>query len=244
MPINPENFEMAITPVQYEKKEIPTIIEESQSIDVEESAREILTWAANNVEQFIDNQKKIFKLDIVIDAEEGATETMPVTRRLQNLYRALPDDPELSITEAMNEDTMSMLDNLTDEQNELIGQIQQCKATLDTITNDIFLCMRSNEELLAALFKRMAFYYEMQGISQGNLLIEELTGEVDVSKFEYEQFPVGVQVTAPIIEKMDEDGNVTEEGGNVVNEYVIPEGFTMWLEIAFKSKQKNMQSLF
>jgi hypothetical protein len=68
------------------------------------------------------------------------------------------------------------------------------------------------------LFKRMAYYYELKGISRGKLLIQELEGQVSIVKFEYEAFSVGVKVRDP---KKD----------TTIREYVIPEGFTVWIEI-------------
>lgn len=242
MPINPDDFEIVKNEVSYEKKTFQDITKESKEIDVEIAAREILIWAANNVEEFIDNQRKIFKLDLIIDAEDGATESMPAIRKLQDLYRAIPEDPELDIENLGDED--ATYDQLTDTQKGEITKIQRCRAVLDTVTNDVYLCMKTNEDLRSELFKRMAFYYEMKGLSSGNLLIDALSGEVDVNKFEYEAFPVGVQVRSPIVERKGVDGNLTKEGGKIINEYVIPEGFTLWLEIAFKAKNQQMGSMF
>jgi len=245
MAINAEAFNDSPAVIQYEKKQIPEILEESKSIDVAAAAKEILTWTANNVEQFIDNQKRMFKLDLIIDVEEGAEETLPAFRQLQNLYRSIPNDPvseaEGDLTEANYNEIIAQL---PPEDQALIDEIQACRASLDEVSNEVFEEMKKDEEMLTALFKRMVFYYEMQGISQGEMLLEALTGEVAIIKFEYESFPVSVQVTAPTIERMQEDGSIVAEGGEPVTEYVIPEGFTIWLEIAFKSKQKEMSSIF
>jgi hypothetical protein len=43
---------------------------------------------------------------------------------------------------------------------------------------------------------------------------------VSILKFEYEAFSVGVKVRNP-------------KENNTIKEYVIPEGFTIWIEIAF-----------
>ena len=228
--------------VEYEKKPIAEILKESELIDTEESAKEILIWIANNVEQFIDNQRKRFKLDLIIDAEDGATETMPCTRALQDLYRAIPEDPEVEVESIGNLE--SFYDQLTESQKKHLEVIQDCRTALDNVANAIQEEMRSNQVMLEALFKRMGFFYEMKGVNQGNLLVEELVGEVAINKFEYEAFPVGVNVTAPVVEVHEEDGSITKSGGDVQTSYVIPEGFTVWLEIAFKAKQQQMGSLF
>lgn len=230
--------------VEYDKKSIDDILNEIGEIDVEEASSEILKWMANNVEEFIDNQKKIFKLDLTIDAEDGASETMPSIRKLQDLYRAMPNDPESA--------DGSSIDNLDEAINSLskkdlafIDELQACREELDTVTSRVFDAMKANHELLRALFKRMIFYYELQGVSKGNLLLQELDGEVDINKFEYESFPVAVQVTEPKVEIHNpSDGSVTQKGGDVSYEYTIPEGFTIWLEIAFRPKQREISSLF
>jgi len=246
MSINSESFKNSPPPVQYEKRNIPDILNDSESIDTKAAAKEILTWIANNVEQFIDNQKRKFKLDLIIDAEEGAQETMPVTRKLQDLYRAIPNDPvsadnlsldlpQEELDKLTSEKRQQLLfqmaiDSLTEKEIAFMERIMECRSVLDEISNKIFQAMKDNHELLVVLFKRMAFYYEMQGISGGDILLEEFNGEVDILKFEYEAFPVSVQITATV--------------GDSVKEYTIPEGFTIWLELAFKSKKREMASIF
>jgi hypothetical protein len=245
MSINAETFEDDPAIVQYEKRSIPEILDDSKSIDITAAAKEILTWITNNVEQFIDNQKKIFKIDLIIDAEEGAKETMPSLRKLQNLYRAIPDDPVANDEVKVSEDNFNeIIAQFNSEDQQLFQDIQACRSALDEISNEVFKAMQNKNELLTALFKRMAFYYEMKGISHGELLLEQLTGEVSIIRFEYESFPVAVKVAAPIIQKLQENGSIIEVGGETINNYVIPEGFTIWIEIAFKSKRKEMASIF
>jgi hypothetical protein len=229
MLINAEIFKNNDLRVKNEKMDITSIIEKSKTIDAQKAAKEVLTWVANNVEEFIDNQRKMFKLDLIIDAEDGAEETLPVVRALQNLYRSIPDDP----VQCEGKDGLSfqsILDSLSQEDKDLISEIQRCKDELDAISKEIYQSIKEEKDLLNSLFKRMSFYYEIQGVSNGRLLIEELEGSVDVIKFEYEDFPVSVKVT--------------NSGGEDISKYVIQEGFTVWIEIAFQSKQKNMSSLF
>jgi hypothetical protein len=197
-----------------EKKSIAQILEESKSVDTDGVAMEVLTWINNNVEQFIDNQVRLFKLDLIIDAEDGAVETMPLTKKLQDLYRAIPE-------------------------NGLEEQVGKCRERLDSIAEEIYLKMKSNTDMLSSIFKHMGFYYEMKGINQGNLLVDELSGEVSINKFEYEAFTVGVQISAPNVHFEDNDAKK-----EIVKEYMIPEGFTVWIEIAFKPKKQTMGSLF
>ena len=72
--------------------------------------------------------------------------------------------------------------------------------------------------------------------------MEEICGEVDVVNLEYEAFPMGVKVYAPTTEGIDENGNIVKSGGEEVKDYVVPEGFTILLEIAFKTNKQ--MSLF
>ncbi|MFA7219186.1 MAG: hypothetical protein WC119_01605 [Synergistaceae bacterium] len=218
--------------IKYEKRTIKEIYKDAETINVEVAAKEILTWTANNVEQFIDNQKRKFKLDLVIDAEEGAQETFPETRKLQNLYRAIPED---SASIVNPKDIQDVIDNLSEEEIKEMEDIQHCREALDEISENIWQSMKQNEELLEAIFKRMAFYYEMKGINKGELLLQELKGEVDIVKFEYESFPVQVHIT---------DSALGDTEREVVKDYVIPEGFTVWLEIAFKPKKQLATNLF
>lgn len=225
----------------YEKLPISTILEHSEKIDVALASKEVLTWIANNVEQFIDNQRRMFKLDLIIDAEE----TMAEIKKLQDLYRAIPNDPSSNVdVDLANDNYNDILASLPQEDQDLIEQIQGCRSKLDEVTEGVFKAMKSETDLLESLFKRMGFYYELQGINEGRLLLDELDGEVDVLKFEYESFPVAVQVNSPNLEILNGDGTITKEGGEKVCEYVIPEGFTVWLEIAFKSRNREMTNLF
>lgn len=225
-----ESFESSA--INYEKRAIKEIYKDAETINVEVAAKEILTWIANNVEQFIDNQKRKFKLDLVIDAEEGAQETFPETRKLQNLYRAIPEDS----TSIVNpKDIQDVIDNLSEEEIDAMEDIQNCREALDKISENIWQSMQQNEELLEAIFKRMAFYYEMKGINKGELILQELKGEVDIVKFEYDSFPVQVHITGSALGKAERE---------VVKDYVIPEGFTVWLEIAFKPKKQLTTTLF
>jgi hypothetical protein len=228
MTINSAITEFTQHPV-YDKKEIKDILAESKSINIEDGANEILTWIANNVEEFIDNQKKIFKLDLVLDAEDNVKETMPNIRKLQNLYRAIPEDPTSEIESIDSLD--NALDSLSTEDKKLLKDINDCRNELDNITKSIYEKMKTTEELLNAIFKRMIFYYEIKGVNNGILLLQELEGQVDIIKFEYESFPVSVKVS-----------DTTKH--EVVNEYIIPEGFTVWIEIAFTNKKSKNLSMF
>ena len=91
--------------------------------------------------------------------------------------------------------------------------------------------MKRSKKNLAKLFKRMIFYYELVGFEDGKPLTKELEGIVDIPKFEYEAFSIGVKIIAR------PDSNDRSEK-KTLKQYTIPEGFVVFLEIAYGSTQK------
>ena len=77
--------------LEYEKLPIEDILEDAKKIDASLIADEVVVWLEANVENFIDNHSRIFNLDLILDAEDQMVET----RKLQDLYRAIPDDEHL-----------------------------------------------------------------------------------------------------------------------------------------------------
>ena len=229
-------------------EKIETIINNSKSISPEKIGQEVLAWVISNVENFIDNQNKVFKLDLVVDEAEGMEES----KKLNDLYKAIPDDEESC--------------------EKTIDESEKCRRILDEITNKAFEYIKNNV-LLEKLFERMSFYYGrvikspenkaraiqidkelkelfhkkenastedkleiqkqiVEKIQEGERLVKfsELDGIVSITKFEYDAFEVGVQI---------KDANNEEgEERKILKDYVIPEGFTIWLEINFKNKQR------
>ena len=241
MSITAEDFQIIPSDIEYDKKEISTILQESETINPETVASELVQWLINNVEQFIDNKKRIFKIDMIIDADDGQAATMPEAHKLQSLYRAIPEEPELSIGNAT--DLLDASKQLTEDEQKFVKKLLDCRATLDAVTSSVYSCMKSNTKMLDELFTRMSFYYEMKGVDRGNLLVEELHGEVDIVKFEYEAFNVGVKVLSPIVGESDNE-EIDAVTGKSVKQYIIPEGFTLWIEIAFKTQRQKMNSMF
>ena len=236
--------------IDFIKKPIDEIFEDSKSIDVEKAAKEILQWVTDNVENFIDNQKKMFKLDLVLEDNKNVIEV----KKLQDLYRAIPDDEELSKKD--------------------IEKAVKCRRILDKITEKVYKSITESKEQQDKLFKRMIFYYErvipnsenkkraeeidkqLRGlvtnqdgilnkaqiqeeinklIEEGKQLVkfEELEGDVNITKFEYEAFSIGVS-----IRKTNDKGEK-----EVVKSYEVPEGLTLWLELNYRPKQR-MVSIF
>jgi len=230
---------------------IQKIINDSKLISSDKIGQEVLVWVISNVENFIDNQNKIFKLDLIVDD----VKEMQETKKLQDLYRAIPDKADV-----LEED--------------ILEQSEKCRRNLDEITNNAFQYIQTCDILLNQLFERMSFYYgriiksqenkakafkideelkelfnqkenasteqdkkDIQDkivakIKEGENLIKfiEVEGSVNITKFEYDAFEVGVQI---------KDANNEEgEERKILKDYVIPEGFTIWLEINFKNKQR------
>lgn len=229
-----------------EKRPLNDIILDSETIDVERVASEVLLWATNNVENFIDDNMKVFKLDLVLDASEGMQET----KKLQDLYRSIPEDRA----------GMS---------NSELGKTMECRTILNEITENVHRAMVRDEEAMNKLFERMIFYYEkiipnpenkvkafeidaqirelmskkdksksektkakiqekiLAKIDEGVKLLQfqKFDGKVTIPKFEYEAFDVGVQIKDP-------------RTGEVQREYDINEGFTCWIELSYGIKKR------
>lgn len=215
-------------------EEIQTSIEtDLEKVDEKESAVEILQWLIENVEQYIDNQRKIFKIDLILDEK---FESMPNTKLMQDLYRSIADlDPEVDISELCDWEQ-----KITDEQRETIKYSQKFREILNEKVKNIFESMKNENEKLDELFKRMIFYYELKGFNKGEFIIEPMEGEVSIINFEYEAFPVNVEIKSP---EQNENGDKTQDKA-ISKQYTIPEGFTVWIEIAYATKRSKMSSLF
>ena len=224
----PNKFNKSNKPVKKTKikktgpsMEIKDILEKANEIDTDKIAKEMLTWLINNVENFIDNQKREFKIDLILDSD-----TMSESTKLQNLYRAIPEEDTKSIE-------LDKIDNISDIESNRFLEVNKCRKALDKITKKCHSSMKWQKELLEMLFKRMIFYYEMVGVSKGNVLLKELTGAVSITEFDYEAFSVNVQLSsAKVGIQRENEMEVVEVGKE--REYDIPEGFAIWLEIAFK----------
>jgi len=186
----------------FPKRELNDIQQDLDTIDKQKIADEILDWLIVNVENYIDNSQKTFKLNLIVDTDL----TLKETKRMQDMYKSMPDIPEKE------------------------AQISECRDKFIKITKDILEIMCNNKDKKEQLFKRLVFYYEVEGIYKGVPLIQEKEGVVEILNFDYEPFDVKVDIKDKIT-------------GQVVNSYVIPEGFTIWFELALTPKKK-MTSLF
>lgn len=187
------------------------LITESKTIDIQKVSEEVLTWVTNNVEYFIDNKTKTFKLDLIVDSD-----AMPETKKLQSLYKLIPDETLASL--------------------KVIGK---CKGELDNVTEEIYFNMKKQKALLEKLFERMIYFYEVVALDNGVPLEKKLVGAVDIMQFEYEAFSVGVKISAPVYEITDGETGERKMMTGEDKEYEIPEGFAVWLEIAYKDAVAN-----
>jgi len=207
---------------------IKEILEESKKIETQNVANEVLNWLIMNVENFIDNQKREFKIDFILDSAK-----MSETTKLQNLYKAIPEsDTKISLKE---------IGSIKNTDASYFKNVNKCRNELDKITKKCLKDMQKSEELLSTLFKRMIFYYEMVGISKGNILLKQLEGGVTITEFDYEAFSVDVSTKryTPVVE----NGEVIFEKIDEEKNYTIPEGFAIWLEISFRDTIQR-QTLF
>jgi len=212
---------------------ISSILQESETIDAKKISDEVLSWLIKNVENFIDNQSKLFKMDLIID--ELSAETMPETKKLQDLYLSIPDDTKIGVWN----DVLKME---VDDSNEVLEVAGECRNTLDKTVAKAYNLMREDSDKLNKLFEKMSFFYELKGINKGRLLIQQLHGSTDIIRFEYEAFDVPVKITKSI-QSEQEDGTMVKTDEEVIRKYVVPEGFTVWIEISFKPLEQ-VTSLF
>ena len=196
--------------VVYQKRSLENILSDIKKIDQDKVATETLTWLIKNVENYISNNTKVFKLDLILDNEAEEVKDMEEIKKLQDLFRSVPDD-------TVQDDTVQddAVNSKTKE-----DPATKARKELNKVTEKIFKKINGKKDLLKSLFERMSFYYELKGITKGKMLLQKLIGEVTIRKFDYETFSVGVKVRDP-------------KANNVVKEYVIPEGFTVCVEIVF-----------
>jgi len=137
---------------EVEKREIKDILEEAKKIETKFIAEEILGWLANNVENYVDNQTKLYKIDLVIDSDE-----MPMTKKLQDLYLAIPDD-DMEGTPYPRLDKDSV-ENCTKNE-DLMKEASDCRRELDKVVEEVYDKMADTPELMNGLFRRLIFFYE------------------------------------------------------------------------------------
>lgn len=213
-----------------------SIAEEAETVNVQAAGKEILNWLTGNVEYFIDNHNKIFKLDLIID--QSTENIFPECKKLQDLYKKVPDD--IVKDQDNNHNIDEVLKNLKDEEVALLKRIGDIRTQLDNIVANVHESINTEKDLLKQLFERMSFYYELRGVYKGEFIIEKIAGGVKIIEFKYDAFSVPVTIKKK--QEQEENGEIVQ---NVISEktYVIPEGFSLALEIAF-SPVKRKATLF
>lgn len=245
------------------KKKVNDLLSASKSINGDIIALEVTNWLIKNVENYVDNTTKYYKLDLVIDNDE-----LPETRESQNIYREIGQ-----ITDHIMGNPVLM--NKSQKKLELLSEIRMI---LDRATNKAFDKMKSSGELMETLFKRLSFFYEkiipnpeskkraneideelkaliiekdsmatqvekdevqkkiLDKINEGVALVKftELDGAVSINKFEYESFDVNVS-----LKKKDDKGQSV-----TIKDYNIPEGFVVWMEISHHPRIKRPSVMF
>lgn len=213
---------------------LKVITDKASDINTTLVANEILDWLTVNVEQFIDNTVKTFKIDIVLDGDSEPP--MPETRKLQNLYRDIPNDEELvNVKDIMKADGTIDMKKFNSKS---VNAAAKTRIAINEVCEECLAKMQHEKEKLQKLYERMIFYYEMVGFHKGSPLLREISGGVNIIKFEYEAFSMDVKVQSPTY-KIQREGGEVDTIESETKEYNIPEGFTIWVEIAFASKARS-----
>lgn len=249
-------WEFVDSTVQFNKRPLEDIIADSTKIKPEVIAAEILTWLITNVENYVDSSSKVFKLDLILDDSSN----MPQTQILQDLYRAIPDDEGKSEAEiGKATECRRMLDKITEEAYNYITKADQVleklfqriifyyeriipspenrKRALE-IDEELKVLLKTKESLNTQEEKDKIQAQIVEKVKEGKALVqfEELIGTVNISKLEYEAFSLGIKLKKKVEKENLDDIIEEQEDENVLKSYVIPEGFTVWLELNYKQK--------
>ena len=232
-------YEVIETVLKFPKKDVSVILEEAKEINPDKVAEEVLMWLEANVENYIDNHAKVFEipidnLDVQVSDSEKQID-MSETIKLQNLYRAIPDDDSVVSLEDFNEYVKDIGQNLTGEQNEVLDSLCDCREVLNKITEDAFEKMQGKDDLRAKLAERMMFFYELMGFQDGKAIVQKMKGIVRVESFDYDSFSIGVRIREG---KVDPETNEEVSERKVVKEYIIPEGFNCRIELSCKADSR------
>jgi len=176
-----------------------------KEIDAKVVASEVLDWLIQNVENYIDNCQKTFRLVLTVVAD-----IMPVTKALQDLYMAVPDEE---------------------------GVIGELMDGLDAVTEKAKLHMQADKERTEKLFKRLVFFYEMTGFNNvSGPIVQQMDGCVEITEFLFDPVSMTLQVKQPVVKIVD--GQPVETGEKrVVKEIPVPEGFGVELSIDYWPKR-------
>ena len=242
--VQPEKtFSILESEANYTKMSIPDIIKAVNELDPEAIAIEVLLWAIRNVESYVESDKRFYQLNLILDSEDDADGEleMPEIRKLQTLYRSIPDDSSVMSQEDLERILKENNYTLDEKESAKLDVIINCKKTLDDIVEKAYTIMQGLDKHLETLYKRLIWYYEMVAVKDGKPIERELEGAVAVTTFEYDAFPMAVRVRSPIIDNISEEetGETVEKSeDSIVREYIIPEGFIFHMELAYRDVRK------
>lgn len=198
------------------------IAAEAMNINFEAAAGEVLNWLIVNVENFIDNHKKCFLIDLILNDNAD----FPMLNKVHNMYKLLPDDEIIKDANLSEEETAEAFQKMNDIKDLLDDLVKEIKEEIDEC------------ELKVKLFDKMIFFYELSGITSRGLIFNKLSGSVDISKFMYDDFPVEVKVKNKSVNQATGEEKITGE-----TKHVIMPGFALQLEISF-IKDQEQSALF
>ena len=203
---------------------VPEVMEMIGGVSPADMAREIGDWISKNVEQFIDNQDTVFRMYLNIRSDMG----MPASSLYQRLY--------LSLYAAEEAD-----DKKAKEIDEAIGR-------LNALLDEAKATMEKDAELMATLFKRMIFFYELTGfvVKDGKVeqaLTQKMDGKVAINVLDFD--PVSLTTTVAQGVGQNKDGVIREGDGKViVKQEEMPAGFGIELEIVMSPENNVPLTLY
>lgn len=201
------------------KLSISEVLDLIQKIDTKKIAVEIAQWVLANVENFIDNHETLFRMYLSIDASMN----MPECSLYQRLYLSVPESED-------GEDMGQAWDSLDEK-------LEEAKAILD-----------GDDEFNQALFKRMAFFYELTGmiVDEGvvkNIITHEMDGRVSINELMFD--PISMTTTVSQGIGKNESGEIKESNEKVVvKQEEIPAGFAIEIEICMKPKKSRLPPMY
>ena len=191
------------------------IMEKAKQVDPKISAKEIIQWLIDNVENYVDNHRVVYRLYLTVNAHN----TMEHTGLLQLLYMSIP-----SPKDSKDEDAKGVED--------------RCLDVLDDITTKVKEELVASKDMLKDLYVRLVYYYEMTGFSsQSGPIVQEFDGYVELSEFIYE--PLSMEVVVSSGEDIvDTDGNHIGQSKPkaVVKREMLPEGHAVEFELKYWKK--------
>ena len=201
---------------------IPEVVEKADTISSVAMAKEIGNWIVGNVEQFIDNQDTVFRMYLNISSDMG----MPMSSLYQRLYLSVYNAEEAVVT-----------DETDKALNKLNAMLEETKSN-----------MEKDAEFLSALFKKMAFFYELTGfvVKDGKVqqaLTQKMDGKVSINVLEFD--PVSLTTTVAQGVGQNKDGVIREGDEKViVKQEEMPAGFGIEIEISMSPKNNVPSSMY